>query len=963
MTLAQLRAAVPAQVGAALVTVLGDSPDPDSALHIFERLCGNAESVRGFERNLALVDYAVTLAGHSPYLGEVLVQHPDVLLALSRDKNLERGHSLEEFREHFARFRSRSFEREAATLLGRFKKRELVRIGLRDVLGIAQLAETTAELSALDDVLLEQALFEADHALRQRYGAPQTIAGEGRMGEVPVTILSLGKLGGNEVNYSSDVDLLFLYGDGEAPEGARISLREYFIRLAQNVTEVLSKVTTEGAVFRIDLRLRPQGSEGELAVALHAALRYYSGSAQDWELQALIKARHSAGDLDLARRFLRGVQPRVYTASLNFAAIETAMKSLKKISSRRRLQAAEHRHEAAINVKVDRGGIRDIEFLVQCLQRVYGGSDAWLRSGGTLFSLLKLHDKGHISGHDYHQLTHAYTELRRVEHRLQLRHGQQLHRLPASREEIEILSRSLAVRGVAASEADEFVASLALTMEQVAGIYDRLIHSEQQHQGVASPYTLSPTPGLAQESFAKVLDRIALDSPELHAAISRQGLSAFARRNLHRFLSSALTTPERYQTVLQHPEAIERALEIFHASGHLSDVLARHPEVIEAFASRVVVGEHASLFAAALQAEPLPKADHSGDSSANSAFSAIAASGLSYREKLDLLRQRFRLMMFESAAHDVMHPGPVFASLLKMSSLANGAIAAAWEIAGGGGDAAILAVGRLGTSDFDWDSDADLLFIRAEDSSAEDVAGRVGRLLEAVSAYTRYGNLFAVDARLRPRGREGELVNTPSMLQEYFAVEAQSWEALTYTKLRYVAGSKPVADRAIRAVVDSLPRFASEPGFTAQVRDMRARVEKTDPGKRNLKVSPGAFYDIDFLLSWLEVRSQRFAAAATGTPARIARIARIEGLAASGGLNASDAAALQSAAELYRTVDHAIRLVTGRSRAWLPNNEAARKAITELCEKMLRQDLPAGLEAELHERFRQVRELFDRHLQ
>ena len=245
-----------------------------------------------------------------------------------------------------------------------------------------------------------------------------------------MAVLSLGKLGGNELNYSSDIDLLFLYGDGEDAGTASISIREYFVRLAQSVTDALSRVTREGSAFRVDLRLRPQGRGGRGGGRAVAGAAYYGHTAGDWELQAMIKVRHSAGDVALARQFIRGVQPFVYSEQVNFAAIETALAARDRIGARRRAVAA---RGGSIDVKLDRGGIRDIEFLVQCLQRVYGGKERWLRSGGSLFSLQKLHDKGHLSGHDYNELTTAYEFLRKLEHRLQLRHGQQTHKLPKNR--------------------------------------------------------------------------------------------------------------------------------------------------------------------------------------------------------------------------------------------------------------------------------------------------------------------------------------------------------------------------------------------------------------------------------------------------------------------------------------------------------------------------------------------------
>src|SRR5437899_5903327 len=392
----------------ALPGLLSESPDPDSALILFERLVGEStgEVVRQLNRNNFLAHYAIVVFGHSRFLGETLIQNTDLLQSFLRERNLDRSFSREEFHESLARFRSRSFETDVSLLLARFKRREYVRIMLRDVLKIAPLAGTTAEISALADVLIEDALREADSHLQRRYETPQHIDTEGRLADTAFTILSLGKLGGNELNYSSDVDLLFVYGDGKEPPQASISNKEYFIRLAQQATEILSRVTREGPVFRIDLRLRPQGNEGELAVSLGHALRYYAETAHDWERQALIKLRYSAGDPLLAREFIRGVQPHVYSERVNFAAIKTALVSRERMHTRRRRPVLHHDH--GLDVKLDHGGIRDIEFLVQCLQRVYGGEEPWLRSGGTLFSLQKLHDKQHISGKEFHELTSAY---------------------------------------------------------------------------------------------------------------------------------------------------------------------------------------------------------------------------------------------------------------------------------------------------------------------------------------------------------------------------------------------------------------------------------------------------------------------------------------------------------------------------------------------------------------------------
>jgi glutamate-ammonia-ligase adenylyltransferase len=234
----------------ALPGLLADSTDPDSSLLLFDRLIGESspEIVRLIESHPFLAHYAIAVFGQSRYLGETLIQNTDLLPTFLREKKLDKSFGHEEFSEGLARFRSRSFDRDNSLLLARFKRREYVRIMLRDVLKIAPLAETTAEISCLSDVLIQEALREAESAMEHRYGLPQHLDASGRAVNTPFTVLSLGKLGGNELNYSSDIDLLYVYGSGEEPSGSTsISNREYFIRQAQMLTEILSRPTAEPA--------------------------------------------------------------------------------------------------------------------------------------------------------------------------------------------------------------------------------------------------------------------------------------------------------------------------------------------------------------------------------------------------------------------------------------------------------------------------------------------------------------------------------------------------------------------------------------------------------------------------------------------------------------------------------------------------------------------------------------------
>jgi glutamate-ammonia-ligase adenylyltransferase len=951
----------------ALINLLPDSPDPDGALTSFERLLegGGRELARQLDRHRFLIHYALAVFGYSRFLGDTLIRNPELLQSFRKERVLDRSYAPEELHESFARFRARcaapglmpagtsSAQAAAATteemslVLARFKRREYVRIMLRDVLGIAPLAETTVEISALADVLIEEALNEAEVAMRRRYGSPQHLDAEGRVVQTPFAVLSLGKLGGKELNYSSDVDLLYINGDGEELSSAAISNREYFIRLAQLLTQILSRMTAEGRVFRIDLRLRPQGGEGEPAIALSQALRYYARAAHDWERQALIKVRHSAGSASLAREFIRGVQPYIYSPHINFAAVETALDTRERIGARRRQALLD---SSRIDVKLDRGGIRDIEFLVQCLQRVYGGGEPWLRSGGTLFSLQKLHDKRHITGKEFHELTTAYEFLRKVEHRLQLRQGQQTHRLPESPEQLRVVHRAVGADKTMQYAPEGIAARVRQRMAAVAEIYERVIHHQQlQAREDEAEFRLLPRVEQSgfEQPYQQLLQRVGEDSPELHEIATRAELDAVTRRNLYRFLSAAYTSSERYAAVLRAPRGVERALDLFSSSDLLTDILLRHPEEIaflDAAAANPTEGA-GQLFA--------PEEETNRELMGDPELEYLGGAQVSYGEKLALLRKHYRHQAFASGAADILHARPVYESLRQTSVAAENAVRAAFAIAGQPRGLAVLALGRLGTQEFDLLSDADVLFVREESLPAEAATRIAGQIMQVLSAYTREGTVFPVDPRLRPRGGEGELVVTAAELHSYCALEAQAWEALTFTKLRPVVGSAAAAAQALEAAREFSRRFAGDTDFLPAVREMRLRLEETDPAQANFKTSPGAVYDIDFLACYLAIRHQ-----ITGPSGNLRE--RLRQLHERGLLEEKYWVALDRAAELFRTVEHAVRLVVGKARKSLPATEHGRCAAERLTARLLRRELAGGLEQELARTFAEVRDIWER---
>ena len=345
----------------------------------------------------------------------------------------------------------------------------------------------------LADVLIERALRLSAQHLENMYGVPQwsdaSGNSQGQLQPARMTVISLGKLGGQELNYSSDIDLMFLYNhDGTTAGGAAgtISNLEYFVRLAQTILKLLTEATPEGAVFRVDMRLRPEGQLGDLAVSLDSALDYYRTRAREWELQMLIKARVSAGEVSTGETFLREVHPLIFRQEFHLAAVEAVLNAREEITrSLRRGNSQGEDYGAAWNVKLTPGGIRDIEFLAQCLQRVHGGRDPWLTSrgsGSTLVALQHLHDKAYLSQRDFFLLGSAYQFLRKVEHRLQLRDGLQEHTLPRKAGALERIARRCGIEAANGRNAGELLLEQTRRyFEEVRAIYMQSLPSAERN--------------------------------------------------------------------------------------------------------------------------------------------------------------------------------------------------------------------------------------------------------------------------------------------------------------------------------------------------------------------------------------------------------------------------------------------------------------------------------------------------
>ncbi|HZG53413.1 MAG TPA: hypothetical protein VEZ40_14880 [Pyrinomonadaceae bacterium] len=462
-------------------SLVRDLPDAEGARMFYERLAADdARAAQRLVRDEALLSDALALAAWSPLLGTTLAQNPDYLNWLARERTDTHVRTTEELGESLARFALTHSQVEPQVVLARFRRRELLRIYLHDLRRTNSIVETTEELSNLADTVLAYALNLARQELDNRHGAPLCTDERGRKTTASFCVVALGKLGSHELNYASDIDLLFLYSDDGHTSGAgergRTTNREYFNRLAERTTRFVGQQTGEGAAYRVDLRLRPHGRDGALSCSLAEALRYYRATAQAWELQTLIRSRAAAGTAALYARFAAEVRGRVYTHA---ASVEESLRNVRL--AKQKIDRQHAGGSRGFNVKLGRGGIREIEFVAQALQLAHGAQDSWLHAPHTLISLGRLADRRLIGERERAELSDAYAFLRMLEHRLQMEHGLQTHSVPGETERRTLVARRMNFTGHDALA--DFNRALELHTARVRAAYERIFGDH----GAAAP--------------------------------------------------------------------------------------------------------------------------------------------------------------------------------------------------------------------------------------------------------------------------------------------------------------------------------------------------------------------------------------------------------------------------------------------------------------------------------------------
>ena len=939
--LVNLRQHLPEHAAASVPPLLTDLPDPVGAvrrlLEYYRQLPWKPQR-EDFDGKLIYA--ALTAFGNSRYLSDTLLNWPELLPWSLDPDNLERTISAGELRSDLGSFVAHADDEGAALLLARFRRKHMLRIAMRDLLSVAPLADIALDLSTLADVTIQGAHDHIRQQLVRRFGRPLCETESGQI-LCHFAVIALGKLGGSELNFSSDIDLMYIHtGDGHTWGPVITTNQDFTNQLATRLTRLLSMMTSEGFCYRVDLRLRPEGNAGELVIPLTAAANYYFNRARDWELQMLLKARPVAGDLLLGRRFLDTVTPQIYRTTTDFSQIEKLAETRDRMQKQRR-----PRDGRTLDVKLHPGGIRDVEFLVQCLQRLYGGQDRFLRSGGTMYALHRLREKGYLATRDYGKLFNAYRFLRKVEHRLQLAENKQTHELPRNEEALRRLAFQLGFRRGGES-GTALQAAIKAHNGAVSEIYDRVIRSQRpvaRRPGARRRVGVAPSHEPDGQRAAPVASSVwRAQLPQLKSVSSRLADSfesltlRWGNRALEHFLERVVAMPEVLELLSQRLELVPCIRELMEYSPHFAAYSLRFPKDVAEIGLTRETGRYSESEYVTINGWPM-----------HPALEPILGEDRDPDTATSELRQFFRRQMLAIQTRSLYFGEDVFSTLVESSDLAVWILRAAHTLAVREAAASeqeaikptcalrVIALGRLGTQEFDLGSDADIVFVIPDSESHRlglwtSVANRI---IGIVSSYTADGQMFSIDPRLRPLGRDGELVQTESQFITYFSGQAESWEALTYMKARTVAGDHEKGKEFLATLQEVLwEGFARREELASLLVRMRKRIEAEQGDSKPLKSGPGGDYDIDFiLLYWRLLHAESFYET-LNTPQRIEIIRKTDPE------YEHDLDVLLRATRILRSVDHAVRVSKGAASHALPPTQWQRELLSELVGRWLPDD-------------------------
>ncbi|MGQ9670328.1 MAG: hypothetical protein ACUVWY_09205 [Desulfosoma sp.] len=805
-----------------------------------------------------MADELEKISRASTYLGTLLRRSADDVAWLWDHKNLLRRYAITDLYHDLTATLSKAASwSEAQRAVRRFKQRHFLRIGGRDLLGLAELPETTAQLSDLAQVALEGGLrWLQDHP---HLWAPSTVAPH-----VPkvfqqyrLTVLGLGKLGGRELNYVSDIDLLFLRQDKEtSPIHDVEGLYETLCLVCQRLVSLLADSVEGDRVFHVDLRLRPQGKDGELVPQVAGAAYHYLLHGRAWERQMLLKARPVAGDRALGMAFLHEVRPFVFRRFLDFQALDELKGMRDRILQELRSQHA----DAPFDVKLGVGGIREVEFLVQSFQLIYGGRMPQLDEPNTLTALESLKTLGLLPADAAQELQAAYVFLRRVEHWIQLDQNRQTQKIPSSQKVRERLAEFLGFEGYWA----RFKEALTVHTQAVhrhftalfqpfetgrpqadekllgQGTEEACLPSKDPHLNRLLP-SLNGLAGPLQPPVLKTIETLA-------AGVDGETLEAMAAR-MDRYIAQVRRRPGLLHFLGSHRALVPEIFSALARCDLVADLLSRQPSLVEA-----------------LRTWPVHQVLHA---QWQTSAEEILHKASSYEEHLEWLRrlknERFLVLALQDLA-GTLAQGALERALADLADfVVRHTLRAVMDAVGLDPQLplAVVALGSLGSREMDYLSDLDLIFVyeppegEKSDQIPLEVIRMLQRFMRMLSTPLQEGPGYEVDARLRPTGSYGPLVVTRTNWQDYYTHKADIWEIQALLRFRFVAGDPVLGMNLERAVQHLCFQERTDAMVWPRLCQLRRRMEVERTAERDdavdIKLGVGGLGDLEFLIQGVQL--------------------------------------------------------------------------------------------------------------
>jgi glutamate-ammonia-ligase adenylyltransferase len=911
--LKELQSVFGEEIASTVLRLSSGVPDPDLFFLNFMKV---AESLGAADTERILLSgktakLLLPLLSCSSFLTENLAKYPEFVPWLFEEENvgklLDGERLIEEIINVVGPLED---EEEVSKFLRKVKAREILRIALRDIGGLSEMEETTAALSDLAEAALGGATMHALTSLKKRFGTPLTEDERGEKRECQFCVLALGKFGGRELNFSSDIDIMYIYesngagavqvqGDATAA-GEKISSHQFFIKVAEVVTRLIGEITEEGFVFRVDLRLRPDGTRGPLANSVSAMETYYESWGQTWERAALIKARPVAGSRKLGERLIKVLTPFVYRKFLDFVTVEEVKELKNRIDLSQKV-----RKENLWNVKLGEGGIREIEFFIQSHQLIFGGKNPRIREGNSMRALAYLREEGFLSPKEEETLSLAYRFLRNLEHRIQMLRGMQTQILPEDGDRVKVAY----LMGFA--DTKDFMKELGSNRKKVRDIFGKLFAEEKADVDTdVAPEVIGLLYGeMSPEETDKTLGKMGFSDPAgaaqnlelLRSGPQSSRMTERARKYLRKIapllLSKVVATPDPhmalsnidnfiksigarttfYALLSENPRVIEPLVQLFGSSQYLSGYFINNLELLDVLLRK----GHSAVIKTKGEmrkelGEKLVMAEHFEDELGilrryrNEEFLRMGIHKLG--GNLSLEEFSFQL----SALAEVTMGFTLF--LAKRETMKKYGTPTILDAMGEKGEAAFVVVGlgKLGGEELNFHSDLDIIFIYSHMGETDvDFDGRAGgrkkitnqeffakvaqRFISNLSTVTKEGYVYKVDMRLRPSGSAGPLVTSFNAFKNYYKKDARSWERQALIKARVVVDERNFGKEVQEWMESYTYDRPLPPSLKDEIRAIRDRMEKElgreRGGFHNLKFGRGGLVEVEFLVQYLQLQN------------------------------------------------------------------------------------------------------------